>query len=166
MSKYGHKVKVKTLGYLKLISDKTEIVIEETDGKETIAKASDLFTSYISSGFEKFDQTCKHTKETKIQVFEVINNGTFKQIFESLGENLDKLCLTQSQIIKFVRNHKRWLQTEDYGTFFLFKKKGEYFVVRVGLGGNGWRVLFCIFNSDHVWGAGYQYRLVIPQMQK
>jgi hypothetical protein len=152
--------------YLKSISGGTEIIIGETDGMDTIARASDVFTCWIDSDFVNYGTNVKGqpTKETPVQVFEMIKNGTFAQIFGGFGENLDRLCLTQSQIIFFVKNHSKWLRTDGYVTFFLFKENGEFFVARVGWCGGGLKVFASRLSLDSVWRAGPRRCLVAPRL--
>ena len=141
--------------------------LEATDGTATIAKAEDVFTWGIDGDFRKWglDVKAKPTKATKVQVREMIKNGTFAQVFNGLSDNLDSLCLTQSQIIQFVVKHKKWLRTDGYGTFFLFKVGKEFFVARVSLdSGERPYVNASRFSGDYVWGADYPHRFVVPQL--
>ena len=154
------------VGYLKLISGGENIVIGPTDGKDIIAKAKDLFTGWIDPDFVNYGTNveCKPTKEVSVQVFEMIKDGTFAQIFGGFGENLDRLCLTQVQIIFFVRNHAKWLRTDGYGTFFLFKVGGEFFVAGVRVGSDGLLVYVNRLAYGHVWFAEFRLRVVVPQL--
>ncbi len=160
----------KHLGYqvtdfLNFISGGERPTIGPTNGKDMIAEASDVFTTYIDSNFKSFgiDVPSKPTKETEVQVLEMVKDGRFKQLFGSFGENLDRLCLTQSQIISFVRNHKRWLSVGGNGTFFLFKVKEEYFVADVSLESGKPRVNVCYLGGGAIWSANSGHRVVVPQ---
>jgi hypothetical protein len=154
------------IGYLKLISGSEIITIGETDGKSTIAHAEDTFRGYIDSDFVNYgtDVQGQSTKETKVQVFEMIKNGTFAQVFGGFGENIDRLCLSQSQIICFVKDHSRWLRTDGYATFFLFKENGEYFVAGVHWDEGRLRVGAGRLSDDAVWSAEGRRRIVVPQL--
>lgn len=154
------------VGFLKLIPGGTEIIIGETDGKNTIAHAKDTFFGYIDSSFVKYGTDVKGqpTKETKVQVFEQIKDGTFAQIFGGFGENLDRLCLTQSQIICFVKDHYKWLRTDGYGNFFLFKEKGKFFIASISWGGGGLGVRAHRLSHVSVWEAECRRRFVVPQL--
>ncbi|MBA4320422.1 MAG: hypothetical protein C0412_18650 [Flavobacterium sp.] len=152
--------------YLKLISDGKKVILASTDGKETITNAQKIFPSGIDSDFKNWnlDVPSASTEETKIQVFEIIKDGTFKDIFGSFGENLDRLCLSQAQIISFVKDHSKWLRKDGYKTFFLFKMSGEYFVARVDLRFAGLNVYVHRFSYDNVWPAENRPRIVVPQL--
>ena len=154
------------VGYLKLISGDTEIVIGETDGTGMIAGASDVFPGGIDSGFVNYGTNVKGkpTKKTKAQVFEMVKDGNFAQIFGGFGENLDRLCWEQDQIKLFVKDHAKWLRTDGYGTFFLFKVKGEFFVARVYQGGGRLKVGADRLSRGDVWCAEYRRRFVVPQL--
>jgi hypothetical protein len=154
------------VGYLKLISGDDVLTIGATDGKGTIAKAKDLFTGWIDSDFVNYgtDVKGKPTEEASAQVFEMIKDGTFAQIFGGFGENLDRLCLSQDQIISFVRNHTKWLRADGYGTFFLFKVGDEFFVAYVYWNEVRLEVRAHRLSDDYAWLGGHGHRLVVPQL--
>ena len=152
-------------GCLKLISGAETLELEPTDGKETIAKAKDTFPGWIDGDFKNYDTDVKGkpTDKANVQVHEMIKDGTFAQIFGGLSDNLDSLCLTQAQIIQFVKKHSKWLRTDGYGTFFLFKVNEEFFVADVSMYGGSLLAIVHRFSSDGVWDAGLRYRVVVPQ---
>ncbi len=151
--------------YTRLISG-SDVILDPTDGKETMAKAGDLFTSYLDSDFENYgtDVPSSPTGKMRFAVHEMIKDGTFAQIFSSMSDDLNSLCLTQPQIIQFVKNHRIWLHTDDPGTFFLFKGGDEFFVayVRVDDAG-GIKAYVHRLSHDRVWGAEHRRRVVVPQ---
>ena len=153
-------------GYLKLISGDEKIIIGATDGQGTIAQAKDAFSGYIDPDFRNYKTDVKGqpTKETPVQVLEQIKDGTFAQIFGGFGENLDRLCLTQGQIIRFVKDNEKWLRADGYGTFFLFKVNGEFFVADVRRYSDGLRVYVRRLSDDRVWGAEDRPQVVVPQL--
>ena len=155
------------VGCLKLISLGEKVTIPATTGKRTIAKATKIFTGYIDADFVNYgcDVQGASAPETQTDVYELVEDGDFRKIFGSFGINLDLLCFTQNQIIAWVEtNHKR-LCTEGYGTFFLFKENGEFFVASVGFGDTGaLKVHVLRLSSDRVWFAGGRPRIVLPQL--
>ena len=154
--------------FLRLISGDEEVVIGATDGMDTIAEAKSTFSGWIDRDFVGYGTNVsgRPTKSTKTQVFEMTKNGTFAQIFGGFGENLDRLCLTQSQIIRFVKGHEKWLRTDGYGTFFLFKENGEFFVAFVYRFVGVLEVFACRLSYDDVWGAEYRLRVVVPKIEQ
>lgn len=154
-------------GIVKLISGAETLELDETDGKETIAKAKDTFPGYIDGDFKGWgcDVKSEPTKKTQVSVYEMIKDGTFAQIWNGMSNDLNSLCLTQSQIIQFVQKHRKWLRTEGYGTFFLFKVRNEFLAADVSFDGYGRPgVGVDRFSSGYVWDAGRRRRVVIPQL--
>lgn len=140
----------------------TNLKIKECKN-DTIARADDVF-SYIDSDFEnwKLDVKQHKTEETEMAVLEMDKGGTFKDIF---GKPTDDKCLTQAQIIEFVKTHKDKLRTEGYATFFLFKVGNEFFGAVVYLSSDGsLEVLVHRFSDVRVCYAEYRGRVVVPQL--
>jgi hypothetical protein len=151
--------------YLKLISKGKKIIIGATDGSGTIAKAKKVFSGWIDPDFVKYGTDVKGqpTEKTPVKVFEMKRDATFTQIFGDFGENLNRLCLSQDQIIRFVEEHAKWL-CEDGCTFFLLKTGDEYFVASVGWRGGGLGVDARRLSCGGVWGAESGHRVVVPQL--
>lgn len=154
-------------GCLKLISGAETLTLDSTDGTEVIAEAGSLFNGYLDSDFRNWKTNVKGnpTEAQNVQVHEMTKDGTFEQIYGGLGDNLDVMCLSQAQIIQFVKKHRKWLREDGYGTFFLFKVGDEFFVASVGVDSDG--SLYASVNRvsrDGVWFAGYRRRFVVPQL--
>ncbi|MHB1316866.1 MAG: hypothetical protein ACYCZW_03375 [Minisyncoccota bacterium] len=152
---------------LKLISLGEKILIPATTGKRTIAKAKAVFPGYIDGDFVNYgcDIEGASAPETQTDVYELVEDGNYRKIFGSFGVNLDLLCLTQDQIITWVENNRHWLRTDGYGTFFLFKENGEFFVAHVSFDGAGALEVYVSQLSDGlVWYAFSRHRIVFPQL--
>lgn len=144
----------------------TTLTLDATDGKQTIADSNGVFSS-IDSDFKNWsaNKTGISTKESLVDVYEMAKDARFTQMFGSLNSDLDKLCLTQHQILNFIQKHRNWLRTEGYGTLFLFKADDQFFVARVGFNGDGsLRVVVRRFEDDSMWNAVYRHRVVVPQL--
>jgi hypothetical protein len=154
---------------LKLISVGEKIMIESSDGKALISKAKNTFKSSIDFDFTNFklNKAGIATYETLLDVYEMANDATFVQMFSELNSDLDKLAMTQAQIIRFCEKHPTWLRQEGYPTFFLIKVNGEYFVVCVSMGSGGLDVHVYRLEDDSVsvWGAEHRHRVVAPQLE-
>lgn len=139
--------------------------IEACDGTEIIAEQTDLFLSGIDPDFRDWgaDEKGSATEVAEVSVYEMVENATFAEVFVFLSEDLAKLCLTQAQIIRFIKKYRQWLRADGYATFFPFKSKGNFFVARVRLVSSGKLHVFVnrAGNSD-VWYAKYRHRLVVP----
>ena len=155
------------VGPLKLISGDKKIVLQKTDDQELLAEADDIFND-IDPDFKNYGCNVKGAKskptaKTAVQVYELVKDATFQQMFGAFGENLDRLCFSQSQIKKFVRNHREMLAL-NWWTSFLFKVEEEFFVARVSRYNSGILGVHVYYFSDkYVWNGGYGNRLVIPQ---
>lgn len=152
---------------LKLISGAETLTLDPTDGTEVIAEAGSLFNGYLDSDFRNWKTNVKGnpTEAQNVQVHEMTKDGTFEQIYGGLGTDLNALCLSQAQIIQFVKNHRKWLREEGYGTFFLFRVGEEFFVANVYVSSGGsLRAYVSRFSHGRVWGAEGLYRFVVPQL--
>jgi hypothetical protein len=152
--------------FLKLISGNKSLVLDRVDGQQTLANAKDLF-AHIDPDFKnwKADEKGSATPITPVQVYEMTKDATFQQMFGSLSSDSKKLCLTQSQIIEFVKKHRNWLRTDGYTTLFLFESNNQLFVAGVDVASGGaLEVLVARFGFPSVWGAGGRHRLVVPQL--
>lgn len=148
---------------LRSISVGQTIVIRSTTGEKTFAKAKEIFTAFLDADFERWGTNVPSapTGETPVVVHEMIQDAKFAQMF--IGD-LDRLCLSQEQIIDFVVDHRNWLRTDGYGTFFLFKVGTEFFVARVYVRAGGLEASVRRLSDDYVWRADYGHRVVIPQL--
>lgn len=152
--------------FLRLISGGEALMLDALDGKEILAEANDVF-AYIDSDFKNWrtDECGEATKETAVDVHEMVKDATFAQMFCSLSDDASKLCLTQAQIKNFVVKHRDWLRKDGYATFFLFKSKGKVFVAYVYFHSDGTLVVSVYkFEDDDRWYAEICHRLVVPQL--
>lgn len=144
------------------------LIIVECDGKATLSQAHDVF-GYVEPDFksEGFDEPDPATPEIKVSVREMVADGTFRQVFTSLSVDLDKLCLTQAQIIGFIRDHRKHRHPEGYATFFLYKKGSKFFVIYVFEDSFDCEKPFVrshFLDYRNLWDGDIGYRVVIPQL--
>ncbi|MCD6149593.1 hypothetical protein J7J13_02290 [bacterium] len=160
--------------FLKLISDNRKLggnggkpVINGCDGSEIIANVKDIpaFIEFVDPNFKKWgaDEKGPATEETLVQVYEMRRDGTFSQLFGSF--NPHKVCLTQSQILNFVRNYRILLCCDGYETFFLFESKWEFFIAHVEFTRDyQLKIHVHRFGNSTIWLAISHHRVVIPQL--
>ena len=151
---------------LRLVSGNEPIVICATVGANITASATDVFSWFLYPDFKNCDAQAagEPTPDTSVEVYERVKDGDFKTIFGSLGRNLDELCLTQEQIIAFVRDHEKWLRTDGYTTFFLLKVGGEFFVARMRHArDSGLKADVVNFPYEDKWCGPDHHRVVVPQ---
>ncbi len=148
---------------LSLLSEKL-IIPSLPAGWTTIVRAKEIFRSFIDSDFKNWglDKEQDVSEETEVKVYELKQDANFSQMFNSLNTDLEKLCLTQSQIIYFCERHSENLRQDGYATFFLFKENNEFFVAGVGVGSGGLGVRVYRFEGGGVWRAECAHRLVVP----
>ena len=158
---------------LRSLAISEKLYLSELDGRAIIAKAEDVFKSWIDFDFQNWglNKESKVTPEIEVQIYEMVKNANFKDIFTSLSDDLDSLCLTQSQIIDFCEKHRSHLRQGGYTTFFLTKKDFEkpatednLFVARVFVYSHGLSVYVLLFGSAGVWDAACRRRLVVPKL--
>ena len=151
---------------LKLLSANEKLTIEALDGQATIADAKDVFKAYIDPDFIDwgFSQPGLATGETSLNVYEMTGEGTFVKIFTEITPDLDKIIMTQAQIIRFCEKYPNWLRQEGLATFFLTKKNNEYFVADVHVFSDGLGVRVYRLEDDRVWHGEARYRVVFPQL--
>lgn len=168
------KVVKKKSDILNLLSGSEKLYLPESDGLAIIAKANDVFKLYISHDFKKFglNRKSRATLETEVEVYEMVKNANFKDIFISLSDNLDSLCLTQNQIIDFCKKYRGHLRQGGYGIFFLTKKdfgkpatEDNLFVVDLFVYSFGLYVSVSRFDNAGVWDAGC-HRVVVPKLSQ
>ena len=146
----------------RLISGDYDLVLLDTTGKRTIAKAGNVFSGGIDRDFINWglDVSGVPTGVTRIAVHEMVRDGAFKDIFADIT-----LWFTQEQVIAFVERHANWLHPNGWATFLPFIVGKECFVACVIRYSDG-RPNVYVYRSayDHVWYAEYRYRVVVPQL--
>jgi len=164
--KIAEAINGKKSEFLRLLTGGEMLVLDECDGVNTIADAGDVF-NFIDSDFKKWgaDEKGPATGKTPVHVYEMEKNGTYSQLFGSLSSDLQKLCLTQDQILCFIKKHRNWLRTDGYGTFFPFRSNDNFFVASVFFGSDGrLRVYVHGMTDAYVWDAEYRRRVVVSQL--
>ncbi|MFA5184240.1 MAG: hypothetical protein WC456_01820 [Patescibacteria group bacterium] len=163
---------VQNTSCLQLIPGLSAISIPAADGKRIISEASGTFRGYIDTNFKKYglDRPGTATKRAKSSAYELTSGATFKQMFTSFGVDLERLWLTQDQMISICSNQKN-LRLEGYANFFLVKKDenlpatdDNLFVARVYVNSDG--LVACVhgFLNDGVWYGEHRHRLFVPQL--
>lgn len=160
---------------LRLISKGANLVIDSTDGTEMFTKIDDLFIWGIDdvlnlrtspAHFNRgFDEASEPTGETPVDIYELVRDASFDTMFRSVSDNLNALCLTQSQIKRFCVKYRSLLAPSGKGTAFLFKSKKKFFVIDVAFPGY-YRLYAYIYRleSNLVQQGDFRHRVVVPQL--
>ena len=117
---------------LRLISGSSLLLVNPTDGQETLTRATEVFR-YIDSNFERWrcNVVGPPTEETAVRIYEIVRDSTLEEMFDSFGVNIGLLALTQAQIKQFAKRYPDWLKKGGNGTLFLFENGNERFVAAV-----------------------------------
>ena len=148
---------------LRLLSGNEPLVLDPTDGLETLGEASDVF-KYIDSNFRcwRCGVAGPPTIDTPVRIYEMVKDCTFQGMFGGFGVDLDSLALTQAQIKQFAKHRSDWLKKGGNGTFFLFKIGNEFFVAAVYFFSDGrLGVRVRDLTLERVFRAQKRHRLVV-----
>lgn len=105
------------------------------------------------------------TPETFIDVSEIISDKTFLEMYTGLADSLDKMTLTQPQIMTICNQYFRRLAQDECQNIFLTKINGEYFIIMTKMGANDSLVLsYFPLNYDYVWHRETQRRIFYPRL--
>jgi len=153
---------------LKLISKEHILLLSKCDGSKTIEAAQKTFIS-IKPDFKNMiirSKADNAAPETHVEVYVLIKNATFAQIFNSFRINLNKLCLAPHQITDFCEVHAGWLRQEGNSTFFLFKDEDQFLVAYVQMDSEGLQIDYLNLDYPIVQEAEDSHRLVVPDLTK
>ncbi len=131
-------------------------------GYTNIFRSRNVFRNSIDPDFKNLDLDViqKASSETEVKVYELIEDASFLEMFDSIGRELDKLCFTQKQIIYFCKN----CFFSKYGkeVFFLFKENKNYYIANVRLTFNGLCVEVLDLYHNYRWDSDESPYLLIP----
>jgi hypothetical protein len=148
---------------LRLLSGNEPLVLCPSDGQETLAQATEVFR-YIDRNFVHWNCNMAGlpTKETVVQVYEMVRDSTLQEMFGSFGIPIGFLALTQAQIKQFTILYPNWLKKGGNGTFFVFNAGGDFFVSAVYLFSDG-RIGVRLrgLTLERVFRAQKRHRLVV-----
>jgi|GEM_PF-2814347 len=143
--------------YLSRLFPMERMMVPAMDGTETLA-SSGVFIGGVYG--LTIPASGKPTPEVEATVNEMIEDGTYTEIFGSLGQ--DRKRWQQGQVAEFCRVNPDKLRKDGFGTFFEIEGG---FVVDVNFGDEGRLEAFVYPLEDgSVWGAGDRRRFVLPQL--
>lgn len=149
-----------------LISGKERLIIEALDGQAYIWEAKNTFQAGIDPDFKSWglNRPGLPTQQTLVDIREAINDGTLLELFTDIISDLDKIVMTQAQIIHFCEKYPDWLFKGNCPTFFLMNANSNYFVVCVNRSTSG-NLNVTIHRAEigHIW-ARNSFRIVHPRL--
>jgi len=152
--------------YLRLISRDEVITIGPTDGRGVILPTGLMV--YIDPDFYGSGEKINNppTLETPVQVFEIFRGGGGdpSEVFGSLGQDLNQLCFTPDQVVRFVLDNVRLflVGSSNCETFFLYKVGVELRVAGVFHDPGMFEIYWAPFPQRCV-DLSYGKRVVIPK---
>lgn len=139
------------------------VELAPTSGKVTLAQSSDILNVDLNFKNWGTDKTGSDTQGQTALIYEMKQDGTFANLFNSFGVDLSSLVWQQAQIREFCVSHRHLLRHDGYGTFFLFEVDKKLFVASVSVGDGELSANVDRISDGRVWGAGSRHRLVVPQ---
>jgi len=147
-----------------LVLDEILVIKEIIDSKLIIVDAKNTFKAGINIGSciknDSINESSINTKEILVKPLELIKNASNAEIFNS--NNLDEVCFTQAQIIRFCENYSHQLN-QPAANLFLFNENGEYFVASVTVFSDGLYVQVTRFDDDDDWCGLNLHRVFVPE---
>lgn len=163
-----NKASKEEISVLHLLSRHNSITIDPCDGTKTLANDKEVFKAGIDHHLEEWGtNSCSGAiKETCIEIHGLVKDATFEKMFGSFGVSLNKLCLTQHQIIRFCEKYEALVRTSgiETKTFFLFKVGNQFFVAYARVLHKGLRIHVHRFEFSNPWEARYAPRIAVPQL--
>ncbi len=150
---------------VKLIPPGKTLIIEASDGQRIIANAFKVFKSGISPEFKKYGSNinCLPSRETLLVVYELTVDIKTCDVFPNIYHNLDKMVLTQEQIIRLCERFPEVLCQKGYATLFLTKELDYYFIVSVYAHSSGLYVDISPLSDQSSLKAKEHNRIICPK---
>lgn len=149
---------------LRPVSGNEHIVIDACDGTETFSNEDVFEFGTVDDGKVLKDGLVPPTKKILVRVYEIVKDGTFEELFGVIGVNVDRLCLTEHQIISFFKNCKKWMHPNHCGTYFIFKSGDKIAVAGISGWRDGFRVSVHTLHEYVGWSVESLPRLVVPRI--
>lgn len=159
----------------KMLSVGKKLIIGATDGTDTFERATDIF-SFVDHDFHCFlgssPKEPQPTEEMEVAVFQNIREGMFLNIYEAFREDqtvaFGKLAFTQAQVIRFIRDHRRWLNRK-FTAFLIyrFQKEHSLKIALVESHHGKFKITSQEFHGHQppIWRAGKYLRIVVPKRE-
>ena len=151
--------------FLEIVNSEKPLVIRALDGTEIISNNKELFSTWVDPNFKrwKLEGERRETKEIEVASYRPVKNFVFEELFSSLTDDLDELCLTSSQIVEFCKNY---FDHKNYSTFFLMKgTTGKYFVVSVDSYEKGLQLFVYRFFNNNKRSFKHRFRFILPKLK-
>ncbi|PKM91815.1 hypothetical protein CVU82_01245 [Candidatus Falkowbacteria bacterium HGW-Falkowbacteria-1] len=151
---------------LEIVRSYDSRTIDALDGSIAIIDSEDIFRAYIDPKFKELglDKPGLSTPKITVEVYKLVDDKKIGDIFVSFGVNLDKLVMSQSQIVFFCKRNYLRICGNEYAYFFLIKEKNKYHVVNVDIYSDGIGVEIVHFDQKRILLSDDFYHVVVPQV--
>ncbi|MDD2260571.1 MAG: hypothetical protein PHO87_06215 [Acholeplasmataceae bacterium] len=124
---------------VKLI-EKEELSIAAVDGKKSLLELR--LPLYSDRDYRESIKSESPIDETRVAVYELSDKAKWVDVFSSISDNWDRLCLSESQMVAFF---EQYLEPEPPTVLkaydFLTKVDGIFFMIRMGYSPtSGWTI--------------------------
>ena len=144
-----------------------DLNIEALSGETTLADAKnilrDLDKNVSYFGLDKRIGLAP-TSATTVEVKEIIRREASLRIFSSITRDLDKLVMSQAQVVKYCEKNFCQLVREDSGTLFLIKDQGHYILVVVIRESNHLGFVLLPIGNPYFWKPDAHLSIVYPKI--
>lgn len=119
--------------HAQLIYGSQNIVVGASSGMETFAAYPEEFklrSPWYQGPIPETPPTPSDAVEVEVHEMFKSSESTEK-IFRGFGVPLEKMCLTESQVVLFIKNHRNWLVKERAVNIFLLRRGKDFWTVYV-----------------------------------
>ena len=107
-------------------------------------------------------QKCQPTPAITVDIFKFLTTANFSKIFHTIGSDIDKAVMTQSQIVRFCTLYPRQVSVRGNKSIFLTEMNGELFPVEIFWTNSGLMALIDKFDCETIWSPKNEIRIVCP----
>ena len=111
-----------------------DIAVGPTDGTRVISKETDVFTGGIASSISRYEGTSDQapaTEEHVMSIYRSRRGAHIEDIFLSFGAGLQRLTLTQHQLIEIVERNADMLRLDMYSLFAVIEVRKDPYLFQV-----------------------------------
>lgn len=144
----------------------SKLSLESIDGQQFMAASNSFELFHNCNNIFTAKQKGKPSEYCELVVYKL--NATLKapEIFKAFGVNLNRLCLSESQVLCFCEKYPEELTSDGLATFFLVKKGNKYFIFDIHKGENKILVVISDMRTARVWQKKRGYRIIIKKYEE
>lgn len=140
-----------------------KLFLEKIDGQKTIIESEGFEIFHNCGNVFTAKQRSKPSEYCELLVYQLNEDLKTSEIFKSFRVNMNKLCLSENQVLCFCKKYPEELKSEGLATFFLVKKGNKYFVFDVHKGNDKILVVVSDMQNSRIWQGKHAYRIVVKK---